>query len=64
MNRWKQLFAYAGFGLAALAVATDRPPVAWGAIALLGLALSLRVVESVRERRSRRSASGRDSLSD
>ncbi len=64
MNRSKQLLAYAGFALAALAVATDRRPLAWGAIALLGLALSLRVVERVRERRSRRSASGRDSLSD
>jgi len=63
MNRWKQLLAYAGFALAAVAVATDRRPVAWGAIAVLGLALSLRVVERVRER-SRRSASGRDSLSD
>jgi hypothetical protein len=64
MKRWKQLLAYAGFALAALAVATDLSPVAWGAIALLGLALSLRVLENVRERRSRRSASGRDSLSD
>jgi hypothetical protein len=64
MNRWKQLLAYAGFALAALAVATDRRPLAWGAIALLGLALSLRVVERVRERRSRRSTSGRGSLSD
>jgi hypothetical protein len=64
MNRWKQLLAYAGFALAALAVATDRRPPAWVAIALLGLALSLRMVERVRERRSRRSASSRDSLSD
>ena len=64
MNRWKQLLAYAGFALAALAVATDRPPVAWWAIALLGLALGLRVMERVRERRSRKSASGRHSLSD
>ncbi len=63
MNRWKHVLAYAGFALAAVGVATDRRPVAWGAIALLGLALSLRVMERVRERRSRRSASGRDSLS-
>ena len=64
MNRWKQLLAYAGFALAALAVATDRRLVAWVAIALLGLALGLSVMERVRERRSRKSASGRDSLSD
>ncbi len=64
MNRWKQVLAYAGFSLAALAVATDRRPVAWVAIALLGLALTIRLVERVKERRSRRSPSGRDSLSD
>ena len=61
MTRWRRWLAYAGFGAAALAVVTDRPPVAWAAIILLGLALGMRLVERVR---ARRAASARDSLSE
>ena len=61
MTRWKRWLAYAGFGVAVLAVMTDRPPVAWAAIILLGLALGARLVARAR---ARRAASGRDSLSD
>ena len=61
MTRWRRWLAYAGFGAAALAVWTDRRPVAWVAIVLLGLALGMRLVERVR---SRRAASVRDSLSE
>jgi hypothetical protein len=60
MTRWKQVFAWAGFGMAALAVAADRAPLTWAAISLLGLAFVLRLVAAVR---ARRSASERDSLS-
>jgi hypothetical protein len=61
MRRWKQGLAWAGFGLAALAVATDRSALAWVAISLLSLALALRVLERIQ---ARRSASARDSLSE
>jgi hypothetical protein len=60
MRRWKHALAWAGFGVAALAAATDRPIVGWVAIALLLGALAIRILERVR---ARRSASGRDSMS-
>jgi uncharacterized membrane protein len=60
MTRWKQALAWAGFGLAALAVAADRPIITWAAISLLGVALVLRLVVGIR---ARRSATARDSLS-
>ena len=60
MTRLKQVLAWAGFGLAALAVAIDRPVITWAAICLLGLAFVLRLLLGVR---ARRSASERDSLS-
>jgi membrane protein implicated in regulation of membrane protease activity len=61
MRRWKQGLAWAGFGLAALAVATDRSALVWAAISLLSLALAVRVLERIQ---ARRSASPRDSLSE
>lgn len=61
MRRWKQGLAWAGFGLAALAVASDRSALVWAAISLLSLALAIRVVERIR---ARRSAPARDSLSE
>jgi hypothetical protein len=60
MTRWKQAFAWAGFGLAAVAVAVDRPVITWAAISLLGLAFVLRLAAGIR---ARRSESTRDSLS-
>jgi membrane protein implicated in regulation of membrane protease activity len=60
MTRWKHALAWVGFGLAALAVATDRPIITWAAISFLGLALILRLLVRIR---ARRSASERDSLS-
>ena len=61
MTRWRRWLAYAGFGAAALAVWTDRRPLAWAAIVLLGLALGMRLLERTR---ARRAASVRDSLSE
>jgi hypothetical protein len=61
MRRWKHGLAWAGFGLAALAVASDRSFLAWGAISLLSLALAFRLIERIQ---ARRSASARDSLSE
>jgi uncharacterized membrane protein len=60
MTRWKHALAWAGFGLAAVAVAVDRPVITWAAISLLGLAFVLRLAASIR---ARRSGSARDSLS-
>jgi len=60
MTRWKQALAWVGFGLAALAVAVDRPVITWAAISFLGLALILRLAIGIR---ARRSASERDTLS-
>jgi len=60
MTRWKQALAWAGFALAALAVAADRPIITWAAISLLALAFVLRLVLGIR---ARRSAAERDSLS-
>lgn len=61
MTRWRRWLAYAGFGAAALAVATDHRFLAWAAIVLLGLALGMRLMERVR---ARRAASVRDTLSE
>jgi len=61
MRRWKHGFACAGFGGAILAVTTGHSELAWAAIALLALALGIRLVERVRERRT---ASARDTLSE
>jgi len=61
MRRWKHGFACAGFGGAILAVTTRRSELAWAAIVLLALALGIRLVERVRERRT---ASARDTLSE
>jgi len=61
MTRWRRWLSYAGFGAAALAVTTERPPVVWAAIILLALALGARLVE---RGRARRAASARDSMSD
>jgi hypothetical protein len=61
MRRWKHRLAWAGFGLAALAVASDRSVLAWAAISLLALAFAIRVWERIQ---ARRSASARDSLSE
>lgn len=61
MRRWKHGLAWAGFGLAVVAVAMDRSAIAWAAICLLGLSFALRLVERFR---ARRSASTRDSLSE
>jgi uncharacterized membrane protein len=61
MSRWRRWLAYAGFGAAAVAVATDRRFLAWAAIVLLGLALGMRLTERVR---ARRAASVRDTLSE
>ncbi len=60
MRRWKHRLAAAGFAAALAAVATDRALIGWIAIALLGAALALRLIERARERRS---ASARDNLS-
>lgn len=60
MRRWKHRLAWAGFGLAALAVATERAAWVWAAISLLALAFAIRVWERIQ---ARRSASARDSLS-
>jgi uncharacterized membrane protein len=60
MTRWKQVLAWAGFALAALAVAADRPIITWVAISLLGLAFVLRLVVGLR---ARSADSERDSLS-
>ena len=61
MSRWKRALAYVGFVGALLAVGTGRSVIAWVSIVLLGLALGLRVVERVKQRRS---ASARDTLSE
>ena len=60
MSRWKHRLAWAGFGLAMLAVASDRSALAWVAIVLLAGAFAIRIAERVQ---ARRSASARDSLS-
>lgn len=60
MRRWKLRLAVAGFASALAAVATDRSAIGGIAIALLGAALALRLIERARERRS---ASARDNLS-
>jgi uncharacterized membrane protein len=61
MIRWKRLLAWAGFAAAVLAIVLDRPVVTWAAISLLGLAFALKLALSIR---ARRTASGRDSLSE
>jgi len=60
MRRWKHRLAWAGFGLAALAVATDRSEVIWAAVSVLALALAIRIAERIQ---ARRSEAARDSLS-